>query len=124
MAKYEVTGLKTVVFVNKYIVEADTEEAAFQKVVDGDVISEDTVNELEDEGTVDPQECVLIEEVEDEEINEDDVIPTIEEGLDGLDPSDLDVDNEGKVLIYTSIYKWSDGTFHTTAEPATESEDE
>ena len=32
------------------------------------------------------------------------------------DPDNLDTDNEGQVIIYTGIYRHSDGTYHAEAE--------
>lgn len=29
---------------------------------------------------------------------------------------DLETDNEGQLIIYTSIYRWKDGTYHSEAE--------
>jgi len=28
----------------------------------------------------------------------------------------IDKDNEGQLVIYTGIYQWSDGTYHSSAE--------
>jgi hypothetical protein len=32
-------------------------------------------------------------------------------------PDLMEVDNEGQIIIYTGIFRWSDGTFHDESEP-------
>lgn len=31
-------------------------------------------------------------------------------------PDDLDVDNQGQIVIYTGIYRWKDGSYHSEKE--------
>ena len=40
----------------------------------------------------------------------------IEEALRELPSHDFGADNDGQIVIYTGIYRWSDGSYHTTAE--------
>ena len=35
----------------------------------------------------------------------------------GLHPAEMETDNEGQLIIYTGIYRWSDGTCHDESEP-------
>jgi hypothetical protein len=38
------------------------------------------------------------------------------EGASGVAPCEMDVDNEGQLIIYTGIYRWSDGTYRDEPE--------
>ncbi len=39
------------------------------------------------------------------------------EQVSGVSPCEMDVDNEGQLIIYTGIYRWEDGTYRDEEEP-------
>lgn len=34
----------------------------------------------------------------------------------GAHPGEMETDNEGQLVIYTGIYRWSDGSYHDEQE--------
>jgi hypothetical protein len=44
------------------------------------------------------------------------VMDIIVDGVLVRHPDDLEVDNEGQVIVYTGIYRWKDGSYHSEAE--------
>ena len=53
-----------------------------------------------------------------ETIAESEVWDSIIESMGDVDMAgdDFETDNDGQIVIYTGIYRWSDGTFHNVSE--------
>ena len=47
----------------------------------------------------------------------EDVMSDLTDGVSDCHPDDLPVDNDGQLVIYTGIYRWSDGKYYDEVEP-------
>jgi hypothetical protein len=107
---------------NSMIVTADSASEAVTTAYDilKDTCSDICCDEMDDADV--PFELGEVTEIDpetpedDEEIAADDVMPTISGAIDALDLDDLETTDDGQLIIYADIYKWSDGSYHTTKE--------
>lgn len=44
--------------------------------------------------------------------------------LSDVTPMDCELDNEGQLIFYSGVYKWSDGTLHDEPDPSLELEED